>query len=77
MKSDVYFTFTTYLDLNAKFSSEILMKSKYNRFHKIYCGGLTPQSSYYDPVVSLQEAQVQSLVGELRSHMLHCVAKNK
>ena len=40
-------------------------------------GGLLLWTSYEDSVLPLQEARVQSLVWELRSHMLCGMAKNK
>ena len=36
-----------------------------------------PWSSVWDCMLPMQEAQVQSLVGELRSHTPRCVAKKK
>ena len=45
---------------------------------KSWCSqGLPRRSSGYDLVLPLQGAQVQSLVRELRSQMLHCVGKTK
>ena len=41
----------------------------------MYLGGVTWQSSGWDFVVSLPEAWVQSLFGELRSYKPHGVAK--
>ena len=35
------------------------------------------QSSGYDSAISMQGAQVQSLVRELRLHMLHSMAKTR
>ena len=37
------------------------------------CGGLVVK----DPSLPMQKTRFQSLVGELRAHMLHCMAKKK